>query len=227
MAERPLTAEEVFDSVGSAYEDAFAGLPEQATSLQWLIRELSGSGRTRASIVDVGCGTGRPACSTLAAAGHDVLGIDISAAMIEAARERVPEARFEQVDVRDWLARTSPHSLDAVTVYFSLIADVTQDEIRSFIAGIYRVLKPGGLFVFSTVPVDGENMQLKWMGRPVVVSSLPPKTAVQWIRRVGFKVEHDKVTKFLPKAAEAGICNAEDVWEEPHLFVYARKLGSA
>ena len=216
-----LTAEQAFDSVGPAYEAAFADLPEQAHSIQWLVSQLDAADIKPAKFVDIGCGTGRPVCSSLADAGHDVLGIDVSSAMITAARERVPNARFEQLDFRNF--NPPQQSLDAASAYFSLIADVTQEEIRDCVAKIYDFLRPGGLFVFATLPLDVQSLQVKWMGRPVTVSSLAPQAAVEMIRNVGFELVYDAVTRFTPKGAEAGICQQEDVWEEPHLFVYARK----
>ena len=224
--ETPLTAEQVFDDLGPSYETAFADLPAQAASLQWLLSRMPGpaAGGTRARIVDLGCGTGRPVASTLAAAGHDVLGVDISAAMVAAARERVPAARFEQADAREFLRRPGQAgTYDAATAYFSLIAGVTQAEIRAAVAGVFALLQPGGLFVFATVPLPAEELPIRWMGRPVVVSSLAPEEAVACVAAAGFVVEHDALSRFTPRAAEAGICGADDVWEEPHLFVYARK----
>jgi ubiquinone/menaquinone biosynthesis C-methylase UbiE len=220
-AETPLSAEELFDDIGPAYEAAFEGLPEQAASVKWLLSQIEAAGTEAAKIVDIGCGTGKPVCWALAGAGHDVLGIDISSAMIAAARERVPAAKFEQTDIRNFSPPDS--SFDAATVYFSMIAGVTQGEIREFIAKIYRFIKPGGFFVFATVPFPVDNLQTKWMGRPATGSSLGPEEAVEWIRRVGFQIEHEAVSKFMPKAAEAGICKPEDVSEETHLFVYAKK----
>lgn len=218
---RPLTAEQAFDSVGPAYEAAFAGLPEQARSVDWLLAQLEASGAKPARFVDIGCGTGRPVCSSLAGAGHDVLGIDVSSAMIAAARKRVPGARFERMDFRNF--DPPPRSLDAASAYFSFIADVTQEEISGFVSKIFAFLKPGGLFVFATLPLDVQGLQFKWMGRPVTVSSLAPDATVDMVRDVGFEIVYDAVTKFTPKGAEAGICQEEEVWEESHLFVYARK----
>ena len=154
-------------------------------------------------------------------AGHSVLGIDVSAEMIKAARDRVPLATFEQVDVRDF--QSPANSFDAITVYFSMITDVNQDEIRQFIQRIHSWLKPGGSFVFATVPVVGNNLEIKWMGKPIVASSLSTEEIVAWIRHVGFEVVRERESKFLPKAVEAGICGPDDVWEEPHLFVYGKK----
>lgn len=141
--------------------------------------------------------------------------------MIEAAQKNVPNAKFEKQDIGDY--NPGPASFDVITVYFSMIASVTQDEIKQNIRNIYDWLKPGGIFIFATVPVAGNNLEIKWMGRPIVVSSLEADDAVSWIRKVGYNVVHNAVTTFMPKAVEAGICTSEDVWEEPHLFVYATK----
>ncbi|KAH3944856.1 hypothetical protein HBH53_154720 [Parastagonospora nodorum] len=202
--EKPLSAEQAFDSIGPAYETAFEGDPEQLVSIKWLLSQLE-------------------AANINGAPRHDVLGIDVSAAMVEAARERVPTARFEQVNMRDFIASAAQGSFDAVTVYFSMIASMTQEEIKQFIAGIYRLIRPGGFFVFATVPVSAENLQIKFLGRLIQVSSLGPEEAVEWIKEVGFHVEREAITKFTPKGVEAGICNSEEVSEEPHLFVYAKK----
>src|SRR5689334_18887234 len=85
-----------FDEIGPAYEDAFAGLAAQSTAVDWVLSRLED--KIPAKFLDIGCGTGRPVCSALAAAGHDVTGIDISGVMIAAARERVPKATFHHVD---------------------------------------------------------------------------------------------------------------------------------
>ncbi|CAK7200618.1 hypothetical protein SEUCBS139899_003316 [Sporothrix eucalyptigena] len=225
---KTLTAAEVFDSVGPAYEDAFTGLPTQAAAINWLVEQLKANPATAsggAKIVDVGCGTGRPACSVLADAGHDVLGIDISEAMLTAARTRVPKAKFELIDVRAFIERekSNPDQLDAVTVFFSLIAGVTQDDIKAVLSGLAGLLKPGGFLVFSTVPIPVNNESIKWMGRPVVVSSLSPEEGVASVKAAGLEVKYDAVTKFKPRGAEVGICKPEEVWEESHLFVYAQK----
>lgn len=224
-APKPLSAEELFDVIGPAYETAFATLEPLPASILWLLDELSKpdgpSNGSPARIVDVGCGTGVPACSKLADAGHDVLGIDISAAMVDAARERVPNAKFEKLDFRDF--NPAPDSLDAMTIFFSLIAGVTQDEIRGFMKKAFRFVKPGGYLVWGTVPLAADNLPLAWMGKNIVVSSLSPEDAVDTVSGAGFTVISEHRSVFLPKAYEAGICKQDEIWEEPHIFIYARK----
>lgn len=216
------SAEAVFDEVGAAYETAFAGLRTQLKSIQWLEHQLET--KKPAKCLDIGCGTGKPVCSSLAAAGHDVLGIDISQAMITAAREGVPDATFQKIDFKDF--KPGPASFDAVTVYFSMIASVTHDDISSAITSIYSWLHPGGVFVFATATVPAEtreNFTIKWMGKEVVVSDITADMAVEWIYEAGFEVVRAAESSFMPKGVEAGICKDDEVEEEDHVFVYAQK----
>ena len=58
-----------------------------------LLRALRDNGIRDGKIVDLGCGSGIWA-RALADAGYEVVGVDISPAMIELARRSVPEAQF-------------------------------------------------------------------------------------------------------------------------------------
>lgn len=53
---------------------------------------------TAGRVLDLGCGAG-PLSFLLSADGHEVYGIDLSAALLAIARQRVPTGRFEQGDV--------------------------------------------------------------------------------------------------------------------------------
>ena len=53
-----------------------------------------------ARILDAGCGEGRVG-RYLAARGHDVVGVDLDATLIAAARERCPQARWEVQNLAD------------------------------------------------------------------------------------------------------------------------------
>ena len=111
-----------------------------------------------------------------------------------------------------------------VTVYFSLIANLSQDEIREIIRRIYSWLVPGGLFVSGTVPVPANLQEIAWMRRPIVVSGFSAEEYGQLFREVGFEIVKQEESKYMPKGLEAGLVEkAEDVWEEPHLFVHAVK----
>lgn len=213
-----LEAEALFDSVGPAYEDAFATCTEQYDSIQWLLKNLP----PQASILDIGCGTGRPVCSSLAAAGHDVLGVDVSNAMLTAAIRNVPQAKFEKANIKTF-SPPGGSTYDAITVYFSLLASLSQQDIKDIFAKVFTWLKHNGIFVFATVPVSGNHVEMSWLGRPVVVSSLSSEEILESLKATGFVILQVQNSKFYPQAVKAGICEEKDVWEEDHIFVYAKK----
>lgn len=222
----PSSTEAHYDSIGQAYEVAFAGNTKQKESVQWLLQALRGvNGKSfhPSRIVDIGCGTGRPVVEMLANAGHDVVGIDISQAMVNAGRSNVPNAAFEKIDMREFFRREAPASFDAATTYFAGLAGLKQDEYRATVRAIAELIKPGGFFVFATVPKDGDCLPMKWMGRDWIVSSLSADDALTTVKKAGFEVLEHHVSQFLPKGSLAGLCKQGEDMEETHFYVYARK----
>lgn len=94
-------------------------------------------------ILDLCCGTGRVA-GAAAALGAYAEGIDVSAAMVEAARDSFPDAHF---DVGDAESIPREHgSYDAVIWSFGLMHVGSPEVVLGEIA---RVLKPGGRMALS------------------------------------------------------------------------------
>lgn len=211
----------LFDSIGKSYEVAWANIPGQQRSLAWLLAQLPHPG---SKTLDIGCGTGKPAVATLAAAGHRVHGIDISTEMLATARASVPAATFEQVDVRKFQAPDG--EFDAVVSYFALLVWISRDEIREVVRDVFSWLRPNGVFVFGTIPNDLEHVGVDWMGRRAVVSSMSEEGYLALLRDAGFRIEFHETERFEPKAVEAGLCSrGEAPAYEDQLFVYARKPG--
>jgi trans-aconitate methyltransferase len=91
-------------------------------------------------VLDLGCGTGT-LTAEIARRGATVVGVDASAEMIEAARQREPALRFE---VGDGEALTSAGEFDAV---FSNAALHWMPRATAVAAGVARSLRPEGRFV--------------------------------------------------------------------------------
>ncbi|MFF4244426.1 class I SAM-dependent methyltransferase [Streptomyces sp. NPDC001822] len=197
-------AAEAFDAIGADYETAFAGSRAHHASLERLLGQLAPHSR----ILDVGSGTGRPTARTLAAAGHEVLGVDVSAVMVDLASRRVPDATFRHADIRE--VPLEEAGFDAVCVYFSLL-QMSRDDQRSLVRRLAGALRPGGRLVLATVPLDVEGVDAVFMGQEVRVTSFGPDGCRALVTGAGLTVtqEHDAV--FTP--AHPGAV------PEPHLYL--------
>jgi SAM-dependent methyltransferase len=114
-----------------------------------LLKILNDAGISEGLVVDLGCGSGVWA-RELVNKGYEVLGVDISPSMIEIARARVPEARFENSSL---LKFKIPHC-NAVTSLgecFNYLFDMTNrlSSLRQLFGRIYKALEPGGLLIFD------------------------------------------------------------------------------
>ena len=217
-----MTPEELFDSIGPAYEIAFADLQPRDEAIEWTMRQIQD--RKPAKVLDLGCGTGRPVCSAFADAGHDVLGVDVSDVMLSDARAKVPKATFMKADV--YQLELPEQFFDAIIIFFSLIAGTSQDLIKRQIKRAYDWLKPDGVLVFATVPISIDQAPSHFLGRSFIGSSLSQEEYLRLFRQVGFEVVNQSLSSYKSKAVEAGICKEEENGEEPHLFIHAKKSPS-
>ncbi|MEM1207041.1 MAG: metalloregulator ArsR/SmtB family transcription factor [Acidobacteriota bacterium] len=118
------------------------------------------------TVGDLGCGTGRVSAA-LASWVHQVIAVDGSSAMLEAARERLRP--WDHVDVRGGDLEHLPledATLDAATLFLALHHTPDPAEV---LREARRVLKPGGrLLVVDMLPHGREeyrqNMGHVWLG---------------------------------------------------------------
>jgi SAM-dependent methyltransferase len=101
-------------------------------------------------IVDLGCGSGLLA-ELLDRVGYQVLGIDISPAMISIAKERLPTAEFR---VESLFTAEIPACAAVVSIGECLnyaFVDNSDRVLNDLFQRIYRALIPGGIFIFDVV----------------------------------------------------------------------------
>ncbi|MGW4031705.1 class I SAM-dependent methyltransferase [Streptomyces sp. NPDC004838] len=198
----------VFDALGADYERAFAHSAAHHASLLRLLEDLA----PRSRVLDVGSGTGLPTARTLADAGHEVLGIDVSPVMVDLSARQVPEAVFECADIRELTLKDE--SFDAVCVYFSLLQMSRNDQSR-LLDRLGRALRPGGRLVVATVPLDVEAVDGVFMGQRVRLTSFGPEEFTALVTGSGFSVLWEQSTLFTP--------DYPDAVAEPQLFLLCRR----
>jgi len=114
---------------------------------QQIVERIRGLLQPGDRILDVGCGYGRIAIP-LALCGFDVVGIDISMSLLEAARREATKAGAKaQFLHRNMCSITLPEaSFDVVLCLWSAFRELLEPEEQLHaLAGMHRVLKPGGL----------------------------------------------------------------------------------
>lgn len=104
-------------------------------------------------VLDVGCGTGIVAAA-FQQDGYEVAGVDVSAAMLARARERLGEtATLIRADASDF--RTDRRFPLAVSTYDIPNHIGDPDRIRSYLECVYAAVDPGGWFVFDVATPTG------------------------------------------------------------------------
>ena len=134
------------------HDQGFGGFAR--ASAPGLLTLLHDGGIRDGRIVDLGCGSGIWA-RELVNSGYEVIGVDISAAMIEIARQRVPEAEFH---VASFLQFPIPpcRAVTALGEVFNYLFDPDNSlpSLQAVCKKIHDVLSPGGLLIFD-VAVPG------------------------------------------------------------------------
>jgi SAM-dependent methyltransferase len=131
-----------------------------APSLALHVQEQDLLGRLRGrwhelAMLDLGVGAGRTAY-TFAPLARTYVGIDYSQPMVDLARTRVTPrdgVRFEHGDARD-LARFRATPFDVVLFSYNGIDSVSHDDRVVIFEQVFAVLRPGGLFLFSSHSLD-------------------------------------------------------------------------
>ena len=133
--------------VAYIHDRGFLDWAEQATPV--VVELLRERGVERGHVVELGSGSGATA-QGLTEAGHRVLGIDASRAMVELARLRAPAAHFR---VGSW-ADTKLPQCDAVIAIGEVLGYVgsargTKNELADLFGRVRAALRPKGVFIFD------------------------------------------------------------------------------
>ncbi len=114
-----------------------------------LFKLLRQNGISEGVVVDLGCGSGIWA-RELADAGYQVIGVDLSPAMIALSRRRVPEGQF---NLKSFLEFRIPacRAVTALGEVFNYLFDAANSlpSLRRVCKGVFDALAPNGLLVFD------------------------------------------------------------------------------
>jgi SAM-dependent methyltransferase len=143
--------------------------------------------RAQGPACDMGCGPGHVA-RYLQEQGVDVVGIDLSKAMIEHARRLTPKIEFRQGDM---LSLDVPDESWAAIVAFYSIIHIPPGDLPRALGELRRALRPGGTLLVAFHIGDSPIHLDEWWGHKVSVDFFffQSEEIAACLRAAGFDVD--------------------------------------
>ncbi|MFK8048770.1 MAG: class I SAM-dependent methyltransferase [Halioglobus sp.] len=151
--------------------------------------------RPEMNVIEIACGTGTTAISHAPHVNH-ILAIDISSNMLEIARgkaaaESIENISFEEATIETFDAAGKTYDLAMAHSILHLLEDP-----ESAIAKVYEMLKPGGVFVTSTVCLGDSRFPwgiviapARLLGFAPYVNSLKRSELESYFLEAGFQID--------------------------------------
>jgi cyclopropane fatty-acyl-phospholipid synthase-like methyltransferase len=150
-------------------------------------------------ILDIGCGNGVPIAQYFIVQGREVTGVDSSAAMIEACRQRFPQQRWSLADMRALALQEKFAGLLAWDSFFHL----ARENQRSMFPIFSRHAQPGAALMFTSGTSDGVALG-RFEGEPLFHASLAQEEYRQLLQENGFNI--------IKMVMEDPDCQGRTVW---------------
>lgn len=163
VEERDAEVLATYGEVAQDYAEAHAGKPGDQPFESWLLTQVAS--QVRGPVVEVGCGPGQTT-AFLASLGTDVMGTDLSPAMVEVARTRHPGTDFQVGDLRSLMRPSTAPGWAAVVAWYSLV-HFAPDELDAAVAALVRPLADDGVLVLGLHTGGGSRRVTDWLGHQV------------------------------------------------------------
>ena len=131
-----------YDRIAAQWSSARAAFFGRERAYLDLLLEVVPEGAT---VLDLGCGTGRPMAEYVVAKGRRILGVDQSEAMLAIARARLPAERWVQARIEDYAC---DEAYGAAIAWDSLF-HIPRDEHEPILAKVVRGLASGGRLMLT------------------------------------------------------------------------------
>ena len=215
-----------WSDLGMKYEEAYG----QDEGLVKIVQKWLSFLPPGATVLECGCGTGKPIARTIADGGYHYHGIDVASGMVALCRKQVPQGSYEVVDMVDYVPKVDYDGVVASLSHFELSPQQTIDMARKWAAWI----KPGGFILISTIsgekafgkarsfdPVSECHIGIEttFLGNRIIINMFTEKGWRKLLEDAAFEIIHTETDMFEPKA--------EDTPEEPRYYFIAKKPSAA
>ncbi len=163
MGQTPNKVENLYDSIAEEYAETFSGEHEKKPKDQEVLHRFSQEIGARTPVWDLGCGPGQTT-KFLNDLGLEISGLDLSEKILDQARTIHPGIDFRKGSI---LELEFENNSIAGAVAFYAIVHFTEEQVGIAFREVFRILQPGGLFLF-TYHIGKETIRLtEFLGREV------------------------------------------------------------
>lgn len=158
------------------------------------------------TILDIGCGGGKPVDSYFINKGHKVIGIDISEKMIELAKKSVQKAEYKVEDMAE--LQEGQYSVDAVVSFYAIFHTPRKTH-QLLLNKINSFLPRDGLLLITMGSLEWEGKEDNFFGTEMFWSHYGSEKNTELVKNAGFEIILDKI---------------DTMGNERHQVILARKL---
>ena len=155
--------ERVYDTVAKEYSEAFSDEHEKKPKDQEILRRFSIEIGDKRPVWDFGCGPGQTA-KYLKNLGIEISGLDLSEKILEQARTIHPEIDFRKGNILE--LDFDDDSIGGVVAFYAIV-HFTEEQVEIAFREAFRVLQPGGLFLFTYHIGEGTICIEEFLGKKI------------------------------------------------------------
>ncbi len=145
MGQKLNKVENVYDTVAKEYAETFSGEHEKKPKDQEILCRFSQEIGGRRPVWDFGCGPGQTT-QYLKNLGVEISGLDLSEKILEQARTIHPGIQFRKGNILE--LEFESNSIAGVVAFYAIV-HFTEEQVGIAFREVFRVLQPGGIFLFT------------------------------------------------------------------------------
>ena len=145
MGQNLSKVENLYDTVAKEYAEKFCGEHEKKPKDREILHRFSQEIGDRRPVWDLGCGPGQTT-RYLKNLGIEISGLDLSEKILEQARIIHPEIPFRKGNILE--LEFENDSIAGVVAFYAIV-HFTEEQVRIAFREVFRVLQPGGIFLFT------------------------------------------------------------------------------
>ncbi|MCP4024523.1 MAG: class I SAM-dependent methyltransferase [Desulfobacteraceae bacterium] len=137
--------ETTYNTVAKEYAETFFQEHDKKPMDREILKRFTRDIGSKTPVWDFGCGPGQTT-KYLTDLGMDICGMDLSPKVLEQAKKLYPDIHFQTGNM---LKLTFENNAIAGVVAFYAIVHFTKEQVDAAFGEIFRVLQPGGIFLFT------------------------------------------------------------------------------